>query len=134
MKELAEWPVKPCQENAMVALDETRKRLYVVCRKPGMVVVMNSDNGVVLSAIQAPLRADDVLFDPTSHRLYVPGGEGYVGVYDTADADHLKLIANVRTAPGAKTGILLPDRKQLILQASPGETKAIAKLLVYNIQ
>ena len=134
MKELAEWPVKPCQENAMVALDEARKRLYVVCRKPGMVVVMNSDNGAVLSAIPAPLRADDVLFDPASHRLYVPGGEGYIGVYDTADADQLKLIANVRTAPGAKTGILLPDRKQLILAASPGETKAMAKLLVYNIQ
>jgi DNA-binding beta-propeller fold protein YncE len=134
MKELGEWPVKPCQENAMVALDETRKRLYVVCRKPGMVVVMNSDNGAVLSAIQAPLRADDVLFDPTSHRLYVPGGEGYIGVYDTADADQLKLIANVQTAPGAKTGILLPDRKQLILAASPGETRAMAKLLVYNIQ
>jgi len=134
MKEIAEWPVKPCEQNAMIALDETRKRLYVVCRKPGMVVVMNSDSGDVLSTTPAPLRADDVLFDATANRLYVPGGEGHVGVYDTTDADHLKVVASVPTAPGAKTGILLTDRKQLILAASPGETKAIAKILVYDIQ
>jgi hypothetical protein len=99
-----------------------------------MVVVMNSENGAVLSTSPAPLRADDVLFDAAANRLYVPGGEGNIGVYDTTDADHLKLIANVPTAPGAKTGILLPDKKQLILAASPGETKAIAKILVYDIQ
>jgi len=134
MRQLAEWPVKPCEQNAMVALDEARKRLYVVCRKPGMIVVMNSDNGTVLSTSSAPLRADDVLLDTGANRLYVPGGEGHVGVYDTTDADHLKLIANVPTAPGAKTGILLPDKKQLILAASPGETKAVAKILVYDIR
>lgn len=134
MKEIAEWPVTPCQENAMVALDEPRKRLYVVCRKPGMVVVMNSDNGAVLSTEPAPLRADDVLFDSAANRLYVPGGQGYIGIYDTTDADKLKLVANVPSAPGAKTGILLPDMKKLILAASPGESKAVAKILVYNIQ
>lgn len=134
MKEIAEWPVPPCKQNAMVALDEARKRLYVVCRAPGMVVVMNSDNGAVLSTQPAPLRADDVLFDAAANRLYVPGGEGYIGVYDTTDADQVKLIGKVPSAPGAKTGIVLPDSKKLIVAASPGETKAVAKVLIYSIQ
>lgn len=134
MKEIAEWPVPPCKQNAMVALDEARKRLYVVCRAPGMVVVMNSDNGAVLSTQPAPLRADDVLFDAAANRLYVPGGEGYIGVYDTADADQVKLIGKVQSAPGAKTGIVLPDSKKLIVAASPGDTKAVAKVLIYSIQ
>jgi DNA-binding beta-propeller fold protein YncE len=134
MKELAEWPVKPCEQNAMVALDESQKRLYVVCRKPGMVVAMNSDNGAVVSMQNAPLRADDVLYDAAAHCLYVPGGEGYIGVYDTSDANSLKMIAKVPSAPGAKTGLLLPDRHMLILAASPGETKAMAKILFYQIQ
>lgn len=134
MKEIAEWPVPPCKENAMVAMDEVRKRLYVVCRAPGMVVVMNSDSGAVLSTQPAPLRADEVLFDAAANRLYVPGGEGYIGVYDTTDPDGLKMIAKVPSAPGAKTGILLPDMKKLIVAASPGDTKAVAKVLTYSIE
>jgi DNA-binding beta-propeller fold protein YncE len=134
MKETAQWPVPPCKQNAMIALDEARKRIYVVCRAPGMVVVMNSDNGAVLSTQPAPLRADDVLFDAASNRLYVPGGEGYIGVYDTTNADKVELIAKIPSAPGAKTGILLPDLKKLIVAASPGDTKAEAKLLIYSVQ
>jgi DNA-binding beta-propeller fold protein YncE len=134
MKELVEWPVPPCKENAMVALDEARKRLYVVCRKPGMVVVMNADTGAVLSTAPAPLRADEAIFDAASNRLYVPGGEGYIGVYDISNPDSIKSIGKVPSAPGAKTGILLPDQKKLILAASPGETKATAKVLFYDIQ
>lgn len=134
MKEIAEWPVPPAKENAMVALDEAHKRLYIVTRNPGMVVVMNSDTGAVVSTQPAPLRADDVLFDAGSNRLYVPGGEGYIGVYDTTDPNSLKMIAKVPSAPGAKTAILLPNMKRLLVAASPGDTKAVAKVLTYSIQ
>lgn len=134
MKELAEWPVPPCKQNAMIALDEARRRIYLVCRAPGMVVVMNSDSGTILGTQPAPLRADDVLFDAASNRLYVPGGEGYIGVYDTANPDKADLIAKVPSAPGAKTGILLQDSKRLIVAASPGDTKAVAKVMIYRVQ
>ncbi len=134
MKVLSVWNVPPAEQNAMVAFDEARHRLFVVCRKPGTVVVMNSDTGEVTSTQPAPLRADDVLLDATAHRLYVPGGEGYIGIYDTTDPDHLKMTAKVPSAPGAKTGILLADTKRLVLAASPGETKAMAKVLIYSIQ
>ena len=134
MKEIAEWPIPPAQQNAMVAFDEAAHRLYVVCRKPGMVVVLNSDSGKVVGTQPAPLRADDVMFDASAHRLYVPGGEGYIGVYDTSDPDHLKLTAKIPSAPGAKTGLLLPDRHELLLAASPGDTKAVAKVLTFRIE
>lgn len=134
MRELAQWPVPPAKGNAMVAIDEARHRLFVVCRTPGTLVVMNSDTGAVTNSLPAPQRADDVLFDAAANRLYVPGGEGNIEVYDTTDADHVKSIAKVKTAPGAKTGILLPQRKQLILAASPGDSKLIAKVLTYSLE
>jgi DNA-binding beta-propeller fold protein YncE len=134
MKEIAEWPVPPAKGNAMVALDEPAKRLYVVCRDPGMVVVMNSDTGAVVSTAPAPLRADEVMMDIATHRLYVPGGEGYIGVYDTSDPNHVKQIAKVPSAPGAKTGILLPDLKKMLIAASPGDTKNTAKILTYQLE
>jgi len=134
MKTIALWPVPPAQVNAMVALDESEHRLYVVCRTPGMVVAMNSDTGAVVSTASAPLRADDVFYDEAAYRLYVPGGEGYLGIYDTSSPDHLKMIGKVPTAPGAKTGLLLPDRHELVLAASPGDSANTAKILFYTIE
>ena len=134
MKLLATWPVPPAQQNAMVAFDSAQHRLYVVCRSPGMVVAMNSDTGAVVDKQPAPLRADEVQYDPKSHRLYVPGGEGYMGIYDTSDPNHLKLAEKVTTAPGAKTGLLIPEMHRLFLAVSPGESKATAKVLTYEIK
>lgn len=133
MKLLATWPVPPARQNAMVAFDPAQHRLYVVCRDPGMVVVMNSDTGALVGTQPAPLRSDEVQYDAKTHRLYVPGGEGYLGIYDTSDSDHLKLIEKVNTAPGAKTGLLVPPLHRLFLAVSPGETKTTAKVLTYEV-
>lgn len=134
MKIVHEWPVPPAKMNAMVALDEAQHRLYVVCRDPGMVVALNSDTGAVISTQPAPLRADDVLYDQAAHRLYVPGGEGYLGIYDTSDPDYVRMIAKVPTSPGAKTGLLLLDQHELVLAASPGDTGNLAKILFYKLK
>jgi DNA-binding beta-propeller fold protein YncE len=134
MKVLALWPVPAAEQNSMVAFDEAHHRLFLGCRKPGMVVTMNSDTGEITGTVPGPLRADELLFDAANHRLYMPGGEGFIGIYDTADPDHLKTIAKVPSAPGAKTGILLPDQKKLVLAVSPGETKATAQILTFAIQ
>jgi DNA-binding beta-propeller fold protein YncE len=133
MKVTANWPVPPAQQNAMVAFDPAQHRLYVVTRAPGMVVVMNSDTGAVVGTQAAPLRADEVQYDDATHRLYVPGGEGYMGIYDTSDPNHLKLVEKVNTLPGAKTALLIPSMHRLFLAASPGDTKAVAKILTYEV-
>lgn len=133
MKVIATWPVPPAQQNAMVAFDPAQHRLYVVCRSPGMVVVMSSDTGAVIDKQPAPLRADEVQYDESTHRLYVPGGEGYMGIYDTSDPDHLRIVEKVTTAPGAKTALLIPEMHRLFLAVSPGDTKAMAKVLTYEV-
>ena len=133
MKVIATWPVPPAQQNAMVAFDAPQHRLYVVCRSPGMVVVLNSDTGAVVGTQPAPLRADEVQYDESTHRLYVPGGEGYLGIYDTSDPDQLKIVEKVTTLPGAKTALLIPAMHRLFLAVSPGESKAVAKVFTYEV-
>ena len=133
MKVLAVWPVPEAQQNAMVVIDPQQHRLYIVCRAPGKVVVLDSDNGHLIGTQTAPLRADQVQYDAAAHLLYVPGGEGWMGIYSTSDPNHLKLIEKVTTAPGAKTGLLLPRAHRLFLAASPGDTGAVAKLLVFDV-
>jgi hypothetical protein len=135
MKVLAVWPVPTAEQNAMVALDEPQHRLYVVTRKPGMVVVMNTDTGAVIDSLPGPMRSDDVMYDQDAHKLYVPGGDAHLMIYSTADADHLKLLETVNTAPGAKTGLLLPKLHKLFLAASPGDdAKLTAKVLTFDVK
>jgi len=134
MKILETWPVPAAQQNAMVAFDPAQHRLYVVCRSPGMVVVLNSDTGALIDKLPAPLRSDEVQYDAAAHKLYVPGGEGFMGIYDTSDPNHLKLLEKVTTAPGAKTALLLPNMHRLFLAVSPGDSKAMAKVLTYEVK
>lgn len=134
MKVLAIWPVPAAQQNAMVAVDPAQHRLYIVCRAPGKVVVLDSDTGKLVSTEVAPLRSDEVMYDIAAHKFYVPGGEGWMGIYDTSDPNHIKLAEKITTAPGAKTGLLLPDMHRLFLAASPGDSKALAKILVYDVK
>jgi len=134
MKVITTWPVPVCKQNAMVAFDASQHRLYVVCRDPGMVAVLNSDTGAVVSTATAPLRADEVQYDANTHKLYVPGGEGWMGIYDTSDKDHVKLAEKVTTFLGAKTALLLPEQHRLFVAVSPGESKTMAKVLTYEVK
>src|SRR5258708_8926836 len=126
MKVLNVWAVPPAQQNAMVAFDQAQHRLYVVCRQPGMVVVMNSDTGAVVGTQPAPLRSDEVQYDANAHRPCFPGGEGNMGIYDTRDPDHLKLLERANTATGAKHCTLLPGMHRLFLAVSPGDSQSVA--------
>lgn len=98
------------------------------------VVVVNSDTGAVVGTQPTLLCADDLQYDGSSHRRYVSSGEGYMGIHDTEDPDHLKLLEKGTIAPGAKTGLLLPDLHRLFLAVSPGESKAVAKVLTYEVK
>lgn len=133
MKEMGQWPVKMATQNSPMAFDEAAHRLFLACRQPAMMVVMNSDTGQETAALPGPLRADDMPYDAQSHRLYMLG-DGFIAVFDVSHPDHPKLIHKVPSAPGAKTGILLPGLHRLVVAASPGESKGVAKILVYDIQ
>jgi DNA-binding beta-propeller fold protein YncE len=134
MKVEARWKVGVAQENSPIAFDEHGKRLIIVCRKPATLVVMSSENGSIVSKQPAAARADDVVYDFQNRRVYVPGGEGYISVFSQQDADHYNLLAKVPSAPGAKTALLVPELNRLFVAVSPGETKAEARLLVFDVK
>jgi hypothetical protein len=118
---IARWPIKEAEQNAPVALDEANHRLFVITRKPGMLVVLDAMTGESIASFKAPERCDEVVFDAANHRIYVAGGEGFVGVYQQVDADHYRQLPNVSSAKGAKTAMLVPTLHRLYLAVSPGE-------------
>lgn len=133
MKEIARWPIGSQADNSPMAYDEAHRRLLIVCRKPGTLLVMDSDSGRVITQIPAAERSDDIAFDAASGRIYVPGGEGYTSVFQQRSPDQYELLAKVTTEPGAKTCLLVPSLARFFVAVSPGETKAMAKVLTFRV-
>jgi hypothetical protein len=134
MKEIARWPIGTQADNSPMAYDEPHHRLLIVCRKPGTLLVMDSENGKVVAQLPAAERSDDIAFDAEKGRIYVPGGEGFTSVFQQKSGDQYELVAKVKTEPGAKTCLLVPSLARFYVAVSPGETKAPAKVLIYHVQ
>jgi len=133
MKETARWPIGSTADNSPMAYDETHRRLLIVCRKPGTLLVMDSDSGKVIERLSAAERSDDIAFDAASGRIYVPGGDGSISVFRQRSADQYELLAKVPSEPGAKTCLLVPSLARFYAAVSPGESKDEAKVLIYSV-
>jgi len=128
-KVVARWPVTAAEQNCCFAFDEANARLFMVTRKPGKLLVLNAHTGATIATFDAPARTDEVLWDVKHRRIYVLGGEGYIGVLQQRSADDYVELPRLATAPGAKTGIMIPETGTLYVAASPGDSGATATIL-----
>lgn len=126
---VARWPVTAAEQNCCFALDEANHRLFVVTRKPGKLLVLDSVSGATLASFDAPSRVDQLLWDERHHRAYALGGQGYVTIVEERGPNAFVELPRLVTAPGAKTGIIVPERNEMFIAASPGDTKALASIL-----
>jgi DNA-binding beta-propeller fold protein YncE len=126
-------PIREAEQNAPIAIDEASHRLFVVTRKPGKLIVLNADTGQTIAVLPAAERTDEVVWDPDNRRVYVAGGQGYISVVQQDAPDKYREIARVTSLPGAKTEILDSEGKHLWVAASPGESKAMAKVLRFDV-
>ena len=124
MKEIARWPVGTQADNSPMAYDEPHRRLLIVCRKPGTLLIMDSDTGKVVTQLPAAERSDDIAFDAASGRVFV---------FKQSSADQYEMLAKVTSEPGAKTCLLVPGLARFYVAVSPGDTKAAAKVLIYRV-
>jgi DNA-binding beta-propeller fold protein YncE len=130
---VAEWPIKEAQQNAPIALDEAGHRLFVVTRKPGKLIVLDSGSGATVASFTAPERTDEVVYDSANQRVYIAGGEGYIGVIQQQDPDHYVELARIPSAKGAKTAILVPSLHRLYVAVSPGEGHTGAAVIWFDV-
>ncbi|MDB5476660.1 MAG: hypothetical protein JWP49_2171 [Phenylobacterium sp.] len=129
----ARWPVTAAQQNAPIAYDEAHRRLFVVARAPGKLLVVDADTGKTVQAFDAPARVDQVVWDPTGRRVFVCGGDGRLQVIEQDSPDSYRALPDVATPPAAKTCVYAPSMHRLYLAASPGETKSMAQLVWVDV-
>ena len=133
MRVTDQWPIREAKENAPLAIDEADRRLFVICRDPGRVVVLDGKDGKTVASFPTGARADEAVFDPVKKRVYVTAGEGKVYAYQQQDMDHYVALPPVLSKRGAKTATLSPDGQRLFVSVSPGEGKTGAELLIFRV-
>jgi DNA-binding beta-propeller fold protein YncE len=101
-KELTRWPVTAAQ-NFPMALDEANHRLIVGTREPATVSVFDTSNGRTVASLPTVQDTDDLYYSAERKRIYVPGREGSIWVYQQSDPDHYTLLSKIPTAVGAGT-------------------------------
>jgi len=127
------WVLDGAAENSAMALDEAAHRLYVACRRPSALVVLDTRTGKTVAHLPCVGHADDAYFDSERKRIYVSGGEGAVSVYHTDDNQVPSKIADVRTASGAKTSLFVPQSNELFV-AVPAGADGHARLLIFRVE
>jgi DNA-binding beta-propeller fold protein YncE len=130
------WPITAAKENVAMQYDEANHRLFVVTRKPSKLIVVNTDTGKELTSLELADYVDDLAFDPDNHRLYATagGGAGAVSVIDQRDANTYKVVGNVATKPGAKTGKLVPELHRLYIGVpTKQKEKQEAEILIFEL-
>jgi hypothetical protein len=94
-------------------------------------LVFDTENGKQTASVEIVGDTDDLFYDAARSRVYVIGGEGFVDVFDQTGADHYHRIEHIATAPGARTGLFVPDWGKLFV-AVPHREEQRAEVLIYE--
>ena len=127
----AHWKLTTAADNVPLAYDNEDKLLYIACRKPGTLIVMDAATGKVVASLPAASGADDLFYDPAMRRVYVICGTGEVDTYQIDEAKHLYPLEILHTADGAKTALFVPGQN-LLYVALPGVNEYPAEIRVYS--
>ncbi|HEY2009266.1 MAG TPA: hypothetical protein VGH23_09780 [Rhizomicrobium sp.] len=94
---------------AGLALDPKNRVLFVACRNPAVMVMMNADTGAILGTLPIGMQNDGVLFNPGTGEALAATGDGHLTVIRQDSPGHFSVEQTLTTLPGARTIAL--DRK-----------------------
>ncbi len=122
----AKWPTQACGGNYPMALDEPTSRLFIGCRRPARLAMVDTASGKFVTSVDVVGDTDDLFYDDGRRRVYVIGGDGFVDVL-RRDGDRLERIGRVTTRAGARTGLWVAtqDRLYVAVPARGGEPAEI---------
>jgi DNA-binding beta-propeller fold protein YncE len=127
------WKTDLAFGNFPMALDEANHRLFVGCRLPSKLVVLDTESGAVVAKIDISGDPDDVFYDRKRHRIYAICGAGKIDIIEQTDANNYKALTKIDTAEGARTGLFIPERDTLFV-AVPDRGSQQAEIRAYRVE
>jgi DNA-binding beta-propeller fold protein YncE len=129
---IAKFAPTEASANFPMALDEADHRLFIGCRRPAKLLVLDTETGKTVAALDIVGDTDDLFYDAAKKRIYVSGGEGRVTVISQTSADVYNVAGQVATAPGARTSFFVPETEALYV-AVPHRGEQKAELRVFSV-
>lgn len=126
---IEKWTLSLGRQNVALALDEQRQRLFIGCRS-GQIIVLDSNTGKQLRALPIHKGVDDLIYDPSSRRLYA-STDGFVDVFEQNDLDHYSFLGSAPTGVDGRTSRLIPELNRLFI-AVPQSGSTSAHFLVFE--
>ena len=127
------WGLGGAAANFPLTLDEAHQRVFVGTRKPAHLVVFDMASGTIVSSVPAAGDMDDLFYDAARNRVYVPGGEGVISVFQQTDPNHYVPMEKAATSIGTRTGTFYVARDRIYV-AAPPHANIGAALLVFEAQ
>lgn len=94
---------------AGLAMDPKTRVLFVACRNPAVMVMMNADTGAILATLPIGMQNDGVLFNPATREALAATGDGHLTVIKEEGPKKFSVEQTLDTVAGARTIAL--DRK-----------------------
>src|SRR5262249_14851439 len=130
---MATWLLKGAEANYPMALDESHQRLFAGFRQPAKLNVYDTESGDIVASLDSVGDVDDIFYDVIRKRIYVIGGAGFIDIFEQRDADHYQQLTQIPTAPGARTGLFVPELNRLYL-AVPHRGGQEAEVRIYEVK
>lgn len=108
------WIIAPGEEPTGLAYDTKHERLFTVCDNK-MMVVINAENGKVITTVPIGEGCDGVSFDQTKGMIFSSNGEGTVTVIKQENENTYKVVETIKTQKGARTITLNKTTHQIYL-------------------
>ncbi len=129
---LSEWPLTDYKANFPMALDEPNHRLFVGCRNPAQLLVLDSKTGKQISRCNISGDTDDLFYDPHQRNVLVSCGEGKIDIAHQVTPDKFEILQSVPTSPGARTSFFSSDLNIFAL-AVPTRGNIQSAIWIYDI-
>jgi YVTN family beta-propeller protein len=96
------WPLAPGEEPSGMAMDRKHRRLFIVCANK-LMVVMNADNGKLVTSLPIGSGTDAAGFDPETGLAFSSNGDGTLTIVHEDSPEKFSVVENVATQRGART-------------------------------
>ncbi len=119
-KVLNRWSITPGESATGLAIDTKTNRLFAGCDNK-LLMVINSNNGKVVTSLPIGDGCDGVVFDKDEKMIYTSNGEGNVTAIKEKDEDKFMLVETIQTKESARTITIDPTTHTLYLPSAQFE-------------
>jgi len=130
---VATWRLGLSLANFPMALDEGNHRLFIGCRVPATLLVLDTTNGREVAAEGIDDAVDDVFYDVANKLIYAICGQGCISIIQQVDPNHYRTVKKIPTAAGARTGLFVPELGSLFV-AVPHRGAQQAEVREYKVE